>query len=292
MQQLTESIKESAWMPGLYVVATPIGNMGDITVRALDILKKANLILAEDTRQTGKLLQYYGINNQIMSLHAHNEQKQLDQVERLISDNQVIALVSDAGTPAISDPGALLVHHLRQKNLAVFPVPGPNAAIAAMSVSGMISPQFLFYGFLPHQASNRKSVLNTLCAVDYPVIFYESPHRIKDTLADCEQCFEQDRLFILAKEMTKVFEHILCAKAADIIDWLTEERCRGEFVLIVLPEKDKQSDDREEELVRVLGILLKELPLKQAVKLTVDILQLRKNTVYAKALEMTKANES
>lgn len=273
---------------GLYVVATPIGNLGDITCRALDILKKADLIAAEDTRQTAQLLQHYGIKKNCLSLHAHNESQQLKTIGERIVSGLSVALVSDAGTPAISDPGALLVDFVRKQGLAVFPIPGACAAITAMSVSGRVSPQFMFYGFFPHQSSARQAALGEIASLDYPVIFYESPHRLIDTLKDCEKLLGAERQFILAKEMTKIFEQIIPGTASELIDWLIPERCRGEFVLIILPDEKKSCEPEEKFLRHMLTVLLKELPLKQAVSLAVDIAKQRKNTIYALALEIVK----
>ena len=286
MQKANEMIDK---LPaGLYVVATPIGNLGDITFRALDTLKKADMIAAEDTRQTHKLLQHFGIKANVVSSHAHNEDKTCTFIAEQIEKGMSVALVSDAGTPAVSDPGAFVVHHVRNLGLPVFAIPGANAAVAAISVAGILSSHFLFYGFLPHQSSARKTIIEALSTQDWPVVFYESPHRIKDTLSDLESTFGASRQFVVAKELTKVFEQVITGHPSDLLEWLTDEKCRGEFVLIMLPFVKHDKEENDQEARRLLTILLNELPLKQAVGLAVEITKQKKKPLYALALEIAE----
>ena len=273
----------------LYVVATPIGNLGDITVRALEVLRGVDAIAAEDTRVTGRLLAHYGITQRLIPVHEHNERRAVAQVLALLRAGQSLALTSDAGTPAISDPGALLVAAVRAAGFPVRPVPGPNAAAAAVSVSGMSAPHFLFYGFLPPRSASRRQVLAELAKLPFAVVFYEAPHRIAQTLADLEGAFGAARRLVIARELTKLFETVHACLLGDARRWLAADAVRekGEFVLVVDGAAGGEAPDRDA-AHRTLAALLAELPLRQAVDLAVKITGGRRKVLYERALEFKK----
>src|SRR5688572_7559938 len=219
----------------LYVVATPIGNLGDITLRALEILKTVDAVAAEDTRVTRRLLSHYGIAKRLIAVHEHNEKRATAQVLALLAAGRSLALVCDAGTPAISDPGALLVAAARAAGYPVAPIPGPNAAIAAVSASGLAVPHFLFYGFLPERAAARRRALAPLAGLPYALVFYEAPHRVEECIADLRAAFADDRRIVIARELTKLFETLHECTLGEAEAWLAGDatRRKGEFVLIV-----------------------------------------------------------
>jgi 16S rRNA (cytidine1402-2'-O)-methyltransferase len=224
--------------PGLYLVATPIGNLGDITVRALDVLKKADRIACEDTRQTQKLLNHYGIATPTISYHEHNEFSRAPELIRAIQDGKAIAVVSDAGMPGISDPGSVLVREAIGAGVAVVPIPGANAALSALIASGLSGDEFQFVGFLPEKEGARRTRLEALAAQQrdaaQTLIFYEAPHRIADTLADMEGVFGSGLRVVAARELTKMHEEFLRGTVAGIRAQLSErDRIRGEFVLLI-----------------------------------------------------------
>ncbi len=272
----------------LYVVATPIGNLRDITLRALDTLAAADTIAAEDTRNTRHLLNAHGISDvRLLALHQHNERGAADKIVALLQQGQSVALVTDAGTPAVSDPGALLVEAVRAAGFRVIPIPGASAAIAALSASGLVNPHFLFHGFLPNKSAARRSELQTLLEHPYTLVFYEAPHRILECVADLHAVFGGERELVLAREVTKLFESIHRCKLADALEWLNRDsnNQRGEFVLLVsgaLPHSEGLSAEAE----RTLSLLLEELPLKQAVQLATRITGLGRNELYQRALEL------
>lgn len=272
----------------LYVVATPIGNLRDISLRALDILALSDTIAAEDTRNTANLLMHYSISaKNLVSLHQHNERGAVEKVIALLARGESVALVSDAGTPTISDPGSLLVAGVRAAGHKVIPVPGANAALAALSVSGLVSPHFLFYGFLPNKASARRRELENLAALRFTLVFYEAPHRILECVADLQAVFGHDREIVFAREITKFFESIQRCSLAEALDWLNEDpnRQRGEFVVLVSGAvEQEQGLDAESE--RVLAELLHDLPLKQAVQLAARITGVGRNMLYQHALSL------
>jgi 16S rRNA (cytidine1402-2'-O)-methyltransferase len=268
----------------LYVVATPIGNLADISARAIEILGSVVAIAAEDTRVTRHLLDHQGIAARLIALHEHNEERAARDVLEILAGGDSVALVSDAGTPAISDPGARLVGLAREAGYAVSPIPGANAAAAAVSVSGFLSPHFLFYGFLPARASARRAALALLTGLPYSLVFYEAPHRVMDCVADIAAVMGGERRVLIARELTKMFEETHVCALAEASVWLAadEHRSRGEFVLVVesAPAQAAEAVDVEKTLV----ILLDELPLKQAVALAVKITGGSRNELYAKAL--------
>lgn len=267
-------------------MATPIGNLGDISLRALDVLKKVALIAAEDTRVTSRLLHHYGIGTPMRALHEHNEQRAVPQFLTLLARGESIALVSDAGTPAISDPGAHFVAAARAAGCTVSPVPGPNAAIAALSASGTPAPHFLFYGFLPQRAAERRRELARLAAYSFALVFFEAPHRIVACLRDMIQAFGAARRIVIARELTKLFETIHACSLAEAVEWLGKEehRRKGEFVLIV--EGVGEQVPEAPAARGVLEVLLAELPLKQAVALAVRISGAKRNELYELALTL------
>ncbi len=222
--------------PGLYLVATPIGNLGDITLRALDVLRRADRIACEDTRQTQKLLNHFQISTPTESYHEHNERERAPALVQTLQSGARIALVSDAGTPAISDPGSHLVSAAIAAGIAVIPIPGANAALSALVASGLPAHEFQYFGFLPEKAGRRRTRLEELAAQSGPrtAIFYESPHRILDTLADLEAVFGSSLPIVLARELTKLHEEFLRGTVANLRrDLAARDRIRGEFTLLV-----------------------------------------------------------
>ena len=272
--------------PALYVVATPIGNLRDVTLRALEVLKTVALVAAEDTRVTARLLDHYQIATPLAALHAHNEKSAIPRMLRVLAAGKSMALVSDAGTPAISDPGAQLVAAARAAGYRVVPVPGASALTTAMSAAGFSAPQFLFYGFLPQRTAERRRVLEALRTVPYPLVFYEAPHRIAPTLADLGEVLGAGRRIVIARELTKLFETIHECALGEAPSWIAadEHRSRGEFVLIVEGAADRDIDS--EPARHALGLLLAELPLKQAVALAVRLTGAKKKELYAMALKL------
>lgn len=270
----------------LYIVATPIGNLGDISQRAIEVLKNVDFIAAEDTRHSKRLLEHYGIKTPTFAFHDFNEKKKADAVIKRLIRGKDIALISDAGTPLISDPGYQLVSRAHHNQIKVVPVPGACAVISALSASGLASDRFVFEGFLPNKAAARLSQLKKLSTERRTLIFYEAPHRIIACLEDMLQAFGGERYGVLARELTKSFETIYGSKLADLIDWikLDSNRQRGEFVILLQGEANER-DDIDEETSKILDVLLSELPLKQASALTSKITGKKKNTLYQMALE-------
>ncbi len=272
----------------LYVVATPIGNLRDISLRALDVLGSADVIAAEDTRNSGHLLTHHGIAaKRLIALHQHNERGAAEKIIALLAQGQSVALVTDAGTPAVSDPGALLVADVRAAGFRVIPIPGANAALAALSASGLPAPHFLFYGFLPNKSAARCSTLQDLIALPYTLVFYEAPHRILECVADLHSVYGGERQIVFAREITKLFESIHRCTLAEAMDWLNADpnNQRGEFVLLISGAA-AQAEGLDAEAERVLSLLLKELPLKQAVQLAVQVTGAGRNELYPRALQI------
>lgn len=275
--------------PGvLYVVATPIGNRADITQRALEVLGNAAQVLAEDTRHSGALLRSLGITTPLLSLHEHNEQAQVDGVLARLREGHDLALVSDAGTPLISDPGYRVVRAARQAGIAVVPVPGPSALITALSVAGLPTDRFVFEGFLPAKTAARRAHLQTLAGEPRTLIFYEASHRIQECLADLADVFGGGREAVVARELTKTFEQVHGGSLAELNDWLAADanRQRGEFVVLVAGAPPAEETEISAEARRVLEILRRELPVKQAAALAAEITGARKNALYQLALEL------
>ncbi len=275
--------------PTLYVVATPIGNLRDISLRALDVLKSVDAVAAEDTRVTARLLGHYGIAQRLISVHEHNEKRAIKDVLGVLSAGKSLALASDAGTPSVSDPGALVVAAVRAAGYAVTPIPGPNAAVTALSAAGFAESHFLFYGFLPSRAAERRRALAALAPLPFPLVFHEAPHRVVECVTDLCEALGGERRIVIARELTKLFESIHGCPLAEAGAWLAADpnRTRGEFVLIVAGAESRPRGETEGPR-RTLEILLAALPLKQAVDLAVKITGGRKNEIYELALGLKK----
>jgi 16S rRNA (cytidine1402-2'-O)-methyltransferase len=271
----------------LYVVATPIGNLRDITLRALEVLAAADVVAAEDTRNTAHLLSQHRIyTNKLVAVHQHNERAAAEKIIAQLQAGQSVALVSDAGTPAVSDPGALLVQAVREAGYRVIPIPGPSAALAALSAAGLSDPHYLFYGFLPNKSPARRAVLQSLASYPCTLVFYEAPHRIVECVADLCATLGGDRQIVLAREITKLFETIHGCSLRDAEDWLQSDsnNQRGEFVMLVsgaIPQPGLSF-----ETICTLSKLLDELPLKQAVQLAAKITGANRNELYQRALQI------
>lgn len=270
----------------LYIVPTPIGNLNDITARALIVLKQVDIIAAEDTRHTNHLLSHYGIQTRTFALHDHNEQHKAQSVVEQIQNGTSMALVSDAGTPLISDPGYHLVNKCREQGVNVVPLPGPSALITALSASGLPSNRFSFEGFLPPKSKARKDILKKLSADARTLIFYESPHRIMDSLQDILDVLGAEREVALARELTKTYESFYKAPIAELIEILNSDanHRRGEMVVMITPFKAEKQEITPE-AIDTLTLLVNELPLKKAAALTAQIHTLKKNALYKWGLE-------
>jgi 16S rRNA (cytidine1402-2'-O)-methyltransferase len=270
----------------LQVVATPLGNLDDITLRALDVLRHAEVIACEDTRHTRQLCERHGIRAALLALHEHNENQAADKVIALLREGKRVAMVSDAGTPGISDPGARAVAAVRAAGFRVVPLPGPSAVATALSAAGLPDARFLFAGFLPTKAGARRAEIEQLAAVPAALVFYEAPHRVEETVADLAAVLEPQRTLVVARELTKLFEQIAAMPLAEGPAWLAadDNRRRGEFVLMVSGPPPRQGFDAETE--RVLKVLLEELPVKQAAKLAAAITGAHKNELYRRAIEL------
>ena len=274
----------------LYVVATPIGNLADFSYRAVEILKKVDLIAAEDTRHVKMLLQHYAINNKLVSLHQHNEEKAAPGLVDKIKQGQSIALVSDAGTPLLSDPGMPLVRLAKQEGIEVSPIPGACALIAALSVSGLPVTRFTFEGFLPRTSSARKAFFSTRKKETATWVFYESSHRILASLEDLAEIIPGDRRIVLARELTKLFETVVNDSLDKVLEQVKNNANmqKGEFVILVEGAVvEKKNATITEEQQRVLSVLLKECSIKSAVAMAVDITGARKKILYQAALELS-----
>lgn len=277
----------------LYVVATPIGNLEDITHRALNVLREVDLIAAEDTRHTSKLLQHFAISTPLKPCHDHNEREQQGYLINLLLSGKNIALVSDAGTPLISDPGFHLVKEAQLKHIKVVPVPGACAVITALSAAGLPSDRFSFEGFLPAKSVARKNTLESLKQEQRTLIFYEAPHRLLESLQDLSAIFGSDRVAVLARELTKTFETIKQCSLAELVNWVASDanQQRGECVLLISPWKAPEEESINQESLRVLKVLLNELPVKQAAALAAEITGERKNKLYQYAIECIDKNK-
>lgn len=271
----------------LYVVATPIGNLADLSVRAQQVLSSVDVIACEDTRHTQRLLQHLGLRKALLSVHDHNERDRIEQVASQLSQGRNMALVSDAGTPLISDPGYPLVQALRELGHNVVPIPGPSAIITALSAAGLPTDRFLFEGFMPHKASGRRERLAPLAQETATIVFYESKHRIIETLTLMEECFGPDRLACVARELTKAFETFYHGTLGNIRTQLLADadQQKGEFVVMVAgnPEPISGSEVDTEKLFK---LLLAELPPKKAAGIIAELTGENKKVLYQKALEM------
>ncbi len=272
----------------LYVVATPIGNLRDISLRALDVLATVDIVAAEHIQTSRHLLAAHSINTKAIALHQHNEVVVAEKIVALLASEKTVALVTDAGTPGISDPGAILVEHVRTQGYPVIPIPGANAAVCALSVSGITNPHFMFYGFLPNKTVARRRELTALKEQTCTLIFYEAPHRIIDCVADMVEVFGTKRQLVIARELTKLFETVHSCDLGDALAWLQGDsnQQKGEFVLLLSGAEAENKEGVSDETMHTLEALLEELPLKQAVKLAVEITGGNKNKLYKQALEL------
>lgn len=285
---LRDDIAQQIYPPAtLYVVATPIGNAGDITLRALHTLSIVDAVACEDTRNTGHLLTRYGLSKNLIAAHQHNEREVADKLIARLQAGERIALVSDAGTPAVSDPGARIVDAVRNAGLRVVPLPGASAAVTALSASGLLNDHFYFVGFLPAKAKQRDMALNSLKHIAATMMFYEAPHRIAETVGALAAVFEPTRKIVFARELTKLFEETHRCALSEAVAWIAADahRQKGEFV-ILLEGASAAGDQDELEAMRVLTILLQECSVKQAANLAAQITGQKKNTLYERALQM------
>jgi len=275
----------------LFLVATPIGNLGDISSRALETLKSVDLIAAEDTRHSRRLLQHFAINTRLVACHEHNEEQQTPVLIERILKGESIALVSDAGTPLVSDPGYRLVQAALKQNIRVVPVPGPCAAIAALSASGLPTDRFVFEGFPPAKQGARQNYLQALQSEQRTLVFYVSCHRITDTLRDMESVFGGNRQAVLARELTKTFETIHKATLNELAEWVEHDQNqqKGEIVLLVEGVQE-QGDEKQKLLNKLLPILVDELPVKQAATIASKVTGMNKNDLYKLALRLKEKN--
>jgi 16S rRNA (cytidine1402-2'-O)-methyltransferase len=292
MTGMSESSNHTRLLPALYVVATPIGNLGDITLRALDTLKYADRVAAEDTRVSGQLLAHFNISKPLVSIREHNEREAANKVIAWIAAGEAVAYVSDAGTPAVSDPGARLVAAVRTAGLTVVPIPGVSAVTTALSAAGVESGTWLFHGFLPPKSGARKAQLQSLAALPVALVFYEAPHRIEETLADMVAVLDGARAVTLARELTKKFETIVTLPLREAPAWLAADpnNVRGEFVVIVHPPAAAAAVV-DAEAMRVLDVLLGELPPTLASKLASKITGRSKADLYKMTLALKPQTE-
>jgi len=272
--------------PGLYVVATPIGNLGDITRRALETLRAVDIVAAEDTRVTRGLLAHFGIPAKLVALHEHNERRAGEQVVRWLAEGKRVALVSDAGTPAVSDPGAALVDLVRRAGHAVVPIPGASALTAALSASGIEADGVLFAGFLAAKGKERREKLARLAASPWALVLYESPHRIEATLRDLHEALG-DRDVVIARELTKRFESIARVPLSGAVAWMAgdSDRSRGEFVLVVEPRAVEPEAGLDPG--KLMKLLLAEVPVKGAAALAARLTGRPKKEMYDLALTVS-----
>ena len=272
----------------LFVVATPIGNLGDITRRAVDVLKRVDVILAEDTRHSAPMLAQYGVEKPLISFHEHNEQRRIPAVLARLEQGDAVALISDAGTPLISDPGYGLVRAAREAGFRVVPIPGASAVMCALSAAGLATDRFVFEGFLPARRPARRRRLGELLDEPRTIVLLESPHRMLATLEDLAAVFPPDRRGTVARELTKIYETIRTSTIAELYAWMRHEadQRKGEFVLLVAGSARERPSDADGGHARVLATLLEELPLAQAVNIAARLTGQQKNRLYRLALEM------
>ncbi len=285
---MTSTDALSSALGTLYVVATPIGNLDDMSARALKVLADVALIAAEDTRHSARLMQHFGLSTPLVACHEHNERDHGGKFLQRLQAGEDVALISDAGTPLISDPGYHLVRQARAAGVAVVPVPGACALIAALSAAGLPSDRFIFEGFLPAKSVGRRSRLEQVKEEPRTLIFYEAPHRIAECLEDMRSIFGDERPALLARELTKTFETLKGLPLGELSAWVAADsnQQRGECVVLVAGWQAPEGDAAvSAEALRVLDLLLKEMPLKRAAALAAEITGVRKNLLYQLALE-------
>ncbi|KQV89982.1 16S rRNA methyltransferase [Massilia sp. Root351] len=284
---LGETANQTYPIATLYVVATPIGNVTDISLRGLHVLSLVDAVACEDTRNTAQLLTRFGLHKPLIAAHQHNEREAAETLVARLQAGERIALVSDAGTPAVSDPGARIVDAVRAAGLRVVPLPGASAAVTAISASGLLNDQFHFIGFLPSRAKQRETMLQQLRNVTATMVFYEAPHRIVECAAALAAAFEPTRQVVFARELTKLFEEIHRCPLSEAVAWLGADphREKGEYV-VLLEGAAEAEDAQDAEAERILALLVAELPVKQAAALTAQITGRKKNALYERALQM------
>lgn len=274
----------------LYIVATPIGNLEDLSPRASSTLASVALIAAEDTRHSGRLLQFLGIQKPMLALHDHNERNRAAQVLGRLEAGEDVALVSDAGTPLISDPGYVLVREARERGIRVSPIPGPCALVAALSAAGLPTDRFLFAGFLPAKRGARRSELEALATEVATLVFYESPHRILETVAQISEVMGCDREVVLGRELTKAFETFYAGPVGDVSNTIAADPngARGEFVVMIhgASRNPEQGDEEAVDTDRLLRLLVAELPVKKVAKIVAELTGRPKNELYQRALDV------
>lgn len=278
----------------LYVVATPLGNLGDFSPRAIETLKNVDLIAAEDTRHSRPLLQYFGISTPLISLHSYNEREHSEDIISRLKNGESVGLISDAGTPLISDPGAKLLEMVHANHLNVKAIPGASAIISALSIAGFPADQFVFEGFLPSKPSTRRSHLETLIKETRTQVFYEAPHRILETIEDFIAIFGETRQGALVKEISKIHENCVRGELQLLKTWLEKDPAhqKGEFVIILAGFiKEETAEEISNETEQILKVLCKALPIKEAARLTAEITHISKNKLYAHALTFSKGLE-
>lgn len=276
----------------LYIVATPIGNLGDISHRAIEVLRRADIIAAEDTRHSSRLTQHFGISTRLVSYHDYSSSGREDAILAELAAGRSVALISDAGTPLISDPGYSLVARARQMQITVIPVPGACALTTALCAAGLPTDRFVFEGFPPHKQGARRQLFESLASEQRTVILYESPHRIADSVIDMRDVFGEQRQAVICRELTKTWETIHGDSLGALSQWIMadDNNRRGEFVVLIHGAPVVDQDSQLSEADRQLRILLEELPVKQAAALVAKLTGLKKNAVYKRALELAGAS--
>ncbi|WP_444930031.1 16S rRNA (cytidine(1402)-2'-O)-methyltransferase [Microbulbifer sp. SSSA002] len=271
----------------LYIVATPIGNLADMVPRAIEVLQCADLVAAEDTRHSQRLFSHFNIDTPLMAYHDHSDDKRTEQILQRLEQGQTIALISDAGTPLISDPGYRLVREARERGIKVSPIPGACAFVAALSAAGLPSDKFSFEGFLPAKSGARERALQELAGDTRTLVFYEAPHRVADTLEAMAGAFGGDREAVIAREVSKAFETFQLMPLAELVEWVRADsnQQRGEIVLLVRGAQRSRDSELDGEAQRVMSLLLAELPPKKAAAIAAEITGVKKKILYNWSLE-------
>lgn len=289
-EPVSEAGKKEKVQGVLYIVATPIGNLDDLSSRAVSVLNSVDVVAAEDTRHSGRLLQHLGLHKRLIALHDHNERDRAGSLLQELEAGRSVALISDAGTPLISDPGYVLVREARSRGLKVSPIPGACALVAALSAAGLPTDRFLFVGFLPAKRSGRRAALEQQVRETATLVFYESPHRILDAVSDIAAVFGEEREIVLGRELTKTFETFYSGSVAEVLATLEADPhgTKGEFVVMIHGAEPMTSDDDAGALDvdRLLKLLLPELPVKKVAKLVAELSGRPKNELYQRALEL------